>query len=97
MRSGTKVIYFKSCDGQPAPARIGYVVHPLPSSGWMMLAEEPTGRAIIHVRTAHVHPYNESLWGAWRQWEQNAKLLQAQHRQLMQGVAPDELVTVGMW
>lgn len=41
MQPGTKVIYFKSYDGQPAPARIGYIIDPASSPGWMILTAAP--------------------------------------------------------
>jgi len=97
MQSGTKVIYFKSYDGRPAPARIGYVTHLLPASGWVMLASAPGGRPLIHVRRPHVQPFTARLWAACQQWERNAELLERQHAALMGGRVAAELMKIGEW
>lgn len=96
MWPGTKVIYFKSYDFSPAPARIGYITHLLPVSGWVMLTDAPGGKARIHVRSAHVHRYSDTLWNAYQQWECNAKRLEEQHKRLMLGRVPEELAQIGM-
>lgn len=97
MRPGEKVIYFKSYNFDPAPARVGYITHLLPVSGWVILTDEPGGKARIHVRTAHVHRYTDTLWAAYEQWQQNAKHLEEQHKRLMLGRVPEELAQIGMW
>ena len=96
MRPGEKVIYFKSYSFDPAPARIGYVTHLLPVSGWVMLTDAPGGKARIHVRTAHVHRYTEALWAAYQQWECNAKH-EALMLLLMLGRVPEELLPLNLW
>ncbi len=97
MQPETKVIYFKSYDFDPAPARIGYVTHLWPVSGWVMLTDAPGGKARIHVKTAHVHPFSDALWAACQQWERNAQHLEEQHKRLMLGRVPEELVQLGVW
>jgi hypothetical protein len=97
MRPGDKVIYFKSYNFDPAPARIGYVTHQLPVSGWVILTDKPDGTARIHVRSAHVHRFTDDLWAACKQWECNAQHLEEQHKRLMTGRVPEELAQIGMW
>jgi len=97
MRPGDKVIYFKSYNFDPAPARIGYITHQLPVSGWVILTDKPDGTARIHVRCVNVHPFSDALWNAYQQWERNAKHLEAQHKRLMVGKVPEELAQIGMW
>lgn len=93
MKPGDKVIYFKSYNFDPAPARIGYVNRVFPDS--VTIAVD--GPVLITVPDRHVHPYTEALWSAWLQWQQNAKLLAEQHKHLVAGKAPEALLHLNLF
>lgn len=96
MQPGDKVIYFKTYNFEPPPARIGTLLAIFPD-GFAVVATEPDGPGRTTVRDRRVYPYTEALWTAWQQWQQNAKLLDQQHKQLMAGKAPAELLNLNLY
>lgn len=93
MKTGDKIIYFKTYNFEPAPARIGHVSRVVGDTA-IIAADGP---GLITVPTNRVHPYTEALWSAWQQWQQNARLLDQQHKQLMAGKAPEELLHLNLF
>ncbi len=93
MKTGDKVIYFKSYSFEPPPARIGSVNRVFTDS----ITIDSGDGGLVTTTARHVHPYTEALWSAWQQWQQNAKLLDQQHKQLMAGKAPDALLHLNLF
>lgn len=93
MQPGDKIIYFKSYNFEPAPARVGHIERMTELDA--AVRTEVGGVVLVPYR--HVHPYTDILWSAWLQWLQNAKQLADQHRQLMAGKAPEELTQLNIF
>ena len=51
----------------------------------------------VYFHVTDVAPYSDALWAAWQQWQQNAKLLEEQQKQLRAGRIPQELLQLGVW
>lgn len=96
MKPGDKVIYFKSYNFEPPLARIGYL-RMLSPYGDASVTEEPDGKGFVCVARSRVHPYTDAHWSAWLQWQQNARLLDQQHKRLMAGKAPEELLHLNLF
>ena len=98
---GAKVIYFKSYNSDPAPARVGYIAALWPDIVVIVTTADDLPLwprcANVHVPKRRCHLYSDALWSAWLQWQQNAKQLQEQHSKLVSGYVPQELLTIGMW
>ncbi len=98
---GARVIYFKSFNFDPAPARVGYIAALWPDDAVIVETADDLALwprcANVHVPKRRCHPHSDTLWTAWLQWQQNAKQLQEQHSKLVGGYAPQELLTIGMW
>lgn len=98
---GAKVIYFKSFNFDPAPARVGYVAALLTDDAAIVATTDDLALwprcANVHVPRRRCHLYSDALWSAWLQWQQNAKQLAEQHSKLCGGYAPQELLTMTMW
>lgn len=91
-----KAIYFKGYNFDPAPAKIGHV-HRVFINDVSVIPEGDDGAGLITVPGRCVHSYTDALWNAWLQWQENAKFLVQQHKQLMAGHAPEELLALNLF
>lgn len=99
MKPGDKVIYSHTGGFEDGRPRIGFLVaqldsHQVSAVGATVDAAEMDCE-IIH--NARIHPYSEALWGAWQQWLENDERTNEQHKYLLAGKVPAELLTIGMW
>lgn len=99
MKPGDKVIYTHTGGLEDGRPRIGFLVsrldsHPVSAIGATVDVAEMDCE-IIH--NARIHPYSESLWSAWRRWLENDEKVSEQHKQLLAGKVPAELLTTEMW
>lgn len=98
MKRGDKVIYSHSYNSNRKQPHVGYFLHCFGiEEPALLIGESPDATYGKHVHTAHVRPYSEALWTAWQQWLRNEELLAEQHKKLVAGRMPEELLTIGMW
>lgn len=102
MKTSDKVIYTHSGGFEYHQPRIGYLIAPVVHNVHNPLScvgATPTTAVpdceIIH--NHHIHPYSDALWDAWCQWMENQHRVSEQHRQLLAGKVPQELLTMEMF
>ena len=99
MRPGDKVIYTHTGGFEDGRVRIGWLIsrldsHQVSAIGATVDADVDDCE-IIH--NARIHPYSEALWAAWCRWLESDERTNEQHKQLLAGRTPAELLTRGMW